>query len=447
MPEVVLLPRALVSADSEWQILGTGSNYYDPLRGNDGAASYCARTYNGTVLDKFLEVSFESLPAAAISVSRVRAGYVIETPAGVLLGLTLMQGGAILGVINQEASSFSSFEVDVPEPPSGAAWDPGTVNATTGRLGAGDPGVGGEARCTYAWLRVTYEDVPATPSGLTATAAGPGQIGLAWTDNATGETQWRVQRCTGAACAGFVDVAYLGADVTDYTDTGLSPSTLYRYRVYAAGAAGSSAYSNIAEATTSAISGTSAGEATAIMLVAQVGMVVPVAVAGAWMVPPFHLREPQTGPLLGHGRLGLVDGLRRFADLMDESAADRRPFLELSPGVELPAAAWLAYSGPTYRQFANWVLDGVSRDVVGVESSILPRALTRVESAARCVAARGSFFFDRGTKELYVHLYDGSAPASTTVLALLGFFFGAKGETHPELGADKLVNGDFESYS
>jgi hypothetical protein len=132
---------------------------------------------------------------------------------------------------------------------------------------------------------------------------------------------------------------------------------------------------------------------------------------------------------------------------MDESAADRRPFLELALGVELPAAAWLAYSGPTYRQFANYVLDGLPRDVVGIESSIVPRALTRVESVLRCVNLRGSFFFDRVSKQIYVHLYDGSAPASTTVIALLGFYYSTAGEAHPSLGPDKLLNGDFEIYS
>jgi hypothetical protein len=447
MAEIVLLPNGLIAADAEWQPLGTGSNYYDPLRGNDGVASYVGRIYNGTVLDKFVEVSFEDLPAAATAITRVRAGFVVETPTGVLVALALKESGNVLSVISDEASSFASFEVDLPFAPSGAAWTPALVNSTTGRLGAGDPGVGGEARCTYAYLKVDYDSTPGTPTGLTATAAGPGTIGLAWTDVAVGEVQWRVQRCTGAACGGFVDLANLAAGVTNYTDTGLNPSTLYRYRVYAVNAAGSSAFSNIAEATTVAISAAPTALATATMLVAQASTVAPVAVAGAWMIPPFHTRTAEAGALLGHGRLGLVDGLRRFADLMDESAADRRPFLELTPGVELPASAWLAYSGPTWKQFANWVLDGLARDVVGVESSIVPRALVRVETALRCVNARGTFFFDRSTKEIYVHLYDESAPASTTVIALLGFYFSTSGEAHPSLGPDKLTNGDFETYS
>lgn len=445
MPEIVLLPNGLVSADAEWQILGTGSNYYDPLRGNDGAASYCARVYNGTFLDKYLEVSLEDLPAAATSIISVRAGFVVESP--ILLALALKESGNVVSVLDEQASSFDAFEASVPSAPSGAAWTVALVNSTTLRLGAADPSAGNEARCTYAYLRVVYADVPGTPTGLTVTAAGPGQLGLTWTDNAIGETQWRVQRCTGAACAGFVDLAYLEPNVTNYTDTGLAPSTLYRYRVYAINSAGASAYSNIAEATTVPISAPPTGLVTGTMLAPQASTVVPISVAGAWMIPPFHTRTAETGVLLGHGKLGLVDGLRRFSDLMDESAADRRPFLELLPGVELPAAAWLAYSGPAWRQFANYTLDQVPRDVVGVESSIVPRALTRVESAPRCVAARGSFFFDRVTKQIYVHLYDESAPASTTVIALLGFYFGTKGEAHPSLGPDKLTNGDFETYS
>ena len=94
---------------------------------------------------------------------------------------------------------------------------------------------------------------PTAPSGLTATAAGSSQVDLSWsaaTDN-VGVTGYRVERCQGAGCTNFTQIAPPSA--TSYSDTGLSASTTYRYRVRAADAAGNlGGYSTAAEATTSA---------------------------------------------------------------------------------------------------------------------------------------------------------------------------------------------------
>ncbi len=92
---------------------------------------------------------------------------------------------------------------------------------------------------------------PSAPANLTATAAGSGQITLAWaaaTDN-VGVTGYRVERCQGAGCTGFVEIAAPAG--TGYADTGLAAGTSYSYRVRAADAAGNlSAYSGTASATT-----------------------------------------------------------------------------------------------------------------------------------------------------------------------------------------------------
>ena len=74
--------------------------------------------------------------------------------------------------------------------------------------------------------------------GLAATVAGPTQVDLAWTastDN-VGVTGYRVERCQGAGCTNFVEVGQPTG--TTFSDTGLTASTIYRYRVRAADAAG-----------------------------------------------------------------------------------------------------------------------------------------------------------------------------------------------------------------
>jgi hypothetical protein len=93
---------------------------------------------------------------------------------------------------------------------------------------------------------------PAAPSGLTATAVSSSQINLAWTDNSTNESGFRVERCAGSGCTNFAAVGSVGANTTSFSDTGLSSSTLYRYQVVAFNSGGDSAPSNVAEATTQA---------------------------------------------------------------------------------------------------------------------------------------------------------------------------------------------------
>src|SRR5258706_4981 len=104
---------------------------------------------------------------------------------------------------------------------------------------------------------------PSAPRGLSATAVSSAQINLAWTaatDN-VGVTGYRVERCAGAGCTAFAQVATPSG--ASFNDTGLAAGTSYGYQVRAADAAGNlSAYSGVASATTaSAPSGLVAGYA------------------------------------------------------------------------------------------------------------------------------------------------------------------------------------------
>ena len=94
---------------------------------------------------------------------------------------------------------------------------------------------------------------PAVPTILNATAVSYRQINLDWGDNSDNEDGFRIERCTGSGCADFLQVAQVGANVTSYSDLGLTADTIYSYRMRAFGnAGGNSPYSNIAEATTPA---------------------------------------------------------------------------------------------------------------------------------------------------------------------------------------------------
>ncbi|HEY0550172.1 MAG TPA: PA14 domain-containing protein, partial [Verrucomicrobiae bacterium] len=93
--------------------------------------------------------------------------------------------------------------------------------------------------------------IPAAPSSLAATAVNANQINLTWTDNASNETQFKIERKTGAGGT-YAQIATSGANSTSYSDTTASPSTTYYYRVRANNSAGDSTFSNEANATTPA---------------------------------------------------------------------------------------------------------------------------------------------------------------------------------------------------
>ena len=94
---------------------------------------------------------------------------------------------------------------------------------------AGDSGYSNTATAVTA----AAPAVPIAPSNLTATAVSKSQINLAWTDNATNEDGFYIERCTGAGCTNFTQIATVGANVTGYQNTGLTANTTYRYRVHA----------------------------------------------------------------------------------------------------------------------------------------------------------------------------------------------------------------------
>jgi len=86
---------------------------------------------------------------------------------------------------------------------------------------------------------------PTAPTNLAATPQAGPQVSLTWRDNATNETGFSVERCTGAGCTNFVRIAAPGprnntGNVTyvDTTVTAGNDNTFYSYRVFALNSAG-----------------------------------------------------------------------------------------------------------------------------------------------------------------------------------------------------------------
>ena len=92
---------------------------------------------------------------------------------------------------------------------------------------------------------------PTVPTGLTAAAESESQVNLSWsasTDNVA-VTKYQIERCKGAGCSSFVQIAT--TTTTTYNNTGLLASRSYSYRVRATDAASNlSGYTDIVSAKT-----------------------------------------------------------------------------------------------------------------------------------------------------------------------------------------------------
>ncbi|RYD60803.1 MAG: hypothetical protein EOP83_18555, partial [Verrucomicrobiaceae bacterium] len=93
--------------------------------------------------------------------------------------------------------------------------------------------------------------LPVAPTGLTATAVSDSQIALTWTDDASTESNYSVERSSNGIDGWTVVTSTLAANATSYVDGGLAASTRQFYRVRCDLSGFASAYSSVANATTS----------------------------------------------------------------------------------------------------------------------------------------------------------------------------------------------------
>jgi hypothetical protein len=87
------------------------------------------------------------------------------------------------------------------------------------------------------------EVVPLAPTELKGTLVGKDQVDLAWKDNSTNETGYKIERKTDSEI--FTEIGSTATDLTKFSDKTVSLNTNYTYRVYSFNTVGKSInYSN-----------------------------------------------------------------------------------------------------------------------------------------------------------------------------------------------------------
>ncbi|PHN06299.1 RICIN domain-containing protein [Flavilitoribacter nigricans] len=129
------------------------------------------------------------------------------------------------------------------------------VYITDGINGGFEYDIPKKSAMTFIWTSsAPPQTPPAAPDNLNATAAGSSAIDLSWSDNSNNEANFELERSPDGS-SNWMNVANPAGNTSSATDNGLSAETTYYYRIRATNAAGSSAWSNTANATTEADQG------------------------------------------------------------------------------------------------------------------------------------------------------------------------------------------------
>ena len=104
------------------------------------------------------------------------------------------------------------------------------------------------------WTTIPLGTIPATPTDFNAVVFSSSTIELNWADNATNEDGYKLERQI-SGVAPWAVITFLGVNTSTFTDSGLTPSTSYQYRISAYNGVGESTCPIIVLATTLAATG------------------------------------------------------------------------------------------------------------------------------------------------------------------------------------------------
>ncbi len=245
-----------------------GASSYLLFRDTSAAGSFSAQVYSGANA-AFTDASLSggttyyykvkaSSNSGTSAFSAAASGTTIpQTPSGLAAGsptttsLTLAWNpstGASSYRLYRDSSAGGAFSTQVYSGAAAAYVNTGLAASTTYWYKVLAVGASGESPLSSAISGATASpSAPPVPTGLTVGSATSTSLTVSWSASA-GATGYIVTRDTSAAGA-FSTQAYTGAG-TSFTDSPLSSSTTYYYRVQAVNASGASAVSAAVSGTT-----------------------------------------------------------------------------------------------------------------------------------------------------------------------------------------------------
>jgi fibronectin type 3 domain-containing protein len=172
------------------------------------------------------------------------SGSGIDLHSGHVFQVVLGYDGATLDVTitdtTTRATASRSYPVDIP----------GTVGGTAAYVGF-TAGTGGLTAVQDILTWTFTPAVPTVPTSLAASVVSGTQISLAWQNNVGDAANYKIERSTDGTT--FTQVGLASGSATSFLDTALTPGTQYFYRVRGINAAGDSAASSTAMASTPTI--------------------------------------------------------------------------------------------------------------------------------------------------------------------------------------------------
>ena len=258
---------SVLIADFEEGGGGSSPSQNHPIIGTTAISNdtwyHAAATYDGNKWQLFLNGNLEAelvvgQPVRSDSIQHAGLGTAMlsdGTPAGFFDGV--LDEARIWDHARTHAQIQGDVNSEIKIPQAGlvARWGLDEGSGTDVHDSTGSAVNGTILGTGYSWVTpgapfdIAFS-VPAAPTGLAASASSANSIGLSWTDNASDETNFEIERSTTGIGGTYSPLDTIGANTTAYSDSGLAPETEYCYRVRATNASGPSAYSNADCATT-----------------------------------------------------------------------------------------------------------------------------------------------------------------------------------------------------
>ncbi|MDB6029348.1 MAG: hypothetical protein JWM68_5571 [Verrucomicrobiales bacterium] len=208
--------------------LASSTTYYYVVRAVNGVGSSALSAQASATTQSGLPLAPSGLSATAISSGQVDLSWADNSSneTGFIVRRSLTSGGPYTDIVTRGANVTTYSDTSV-----GSVTTYYYVVRATNSAGLS---------ANSAQVSVTTPSgAPVAPSGLVATAWTSTSIRLSWTDNSNNEANFIVGRGT-ASGGPYSDIAILGANVTTYTNTGLTTGTTYYYVVRSSNGNGSS---------------------------------------------------------------------------------------------------------------------------------------------------------------------------------------------------------------